>query len=139
MTFGLSIGQVAPFKWWNNTDGKQEEIKEGCLDQSKGFQQSFGGMLNLKMSLPTSHTESDANEKVVSVSSTTPWWVGQHQLNVYVSTKGFGGKKVTLCEGLPETDTENKLKPSRLLSKRLGARSFGKSTDYVSRVTTSRC
>ena len=104
----------------------KKKSKRVALDQSGGFQQSLGGMLNLKMSLPTPHTESDANEKVVSTRSTTPWWVGQHQLNVYVSTKGFGGKKVTLCEGLPETDTENKQALSRLLSKRLGARSFWK-------------
>ena len=104
----------------------KKKSKRIALDQSGGFQQSLGGMLNLKVSLPQSESERDTAPDVVSTQSAAQWWIGQHQLKVYVSTKGFGGKKVTICEGLPDADTDQKQGLSRLLSKRLGARSFWK-------------
>ena len=104
----------------------KNKSKRVALDQSGGFQQSMGGMLNLKISLSKSESESDTIQEIVSSKSAAQWWIVRHKLNVYVSTKGFGGKKVTICEGLPDADTAQKQGLSRLLSKRLGARSFWK-------------
>ena len=119
----------------------KKKSKRVALDQSGGFQQSIGGMLNLKVSLPPSESKIDPTQEIVSPKSAAPWWSGQHQLKVYVSTKGFGGKKATICEGLPDADTDQKQGLSRVLSKRLGARSFWKGHrlcvqgDHVERLT----
>ena len=104
----------------------RKKLKRVALDQSGGFQQSLGSISNLNvMSIKGRHDDEEI-QNVDPSQTDASWWTGKHRLKLYVSTKGFGGKKVTICEGLPGADARQKQGLSRLLSKRLGARSFWK-------------